>query len=41
MRKLKSSVKTAVVSTLALTSTAAIIYAVPNMMLNQLILGTS
>ena len=28
MRKLKSSVKTAVVSTLALTSTAAIIYAV-------------
>ena len=35
MRKLKSSVKTAVVSTLALTSTAAIIYAVPNMKAND------
>ena len=35
MRKLKSSVKTAVVSTLALTSTAAIIYAVPNMKSND------
>lgn len=35
MRKLKSSVKTAVVSTLALTSTAAIIYAVPNIKMNE------
>ena len=34
MRKLKSSVKTAVVSTVALTSTAAIIYAVPNLVTN-------
>ena len=38
MRKLKSSVKTAVVSTLALTSTAAIIYAVPNMKANDVII---
>ena len=35
MMKLKSSVKTAVVSTLALTSTAVIIYALPNLASNQ------
>ena len=33
--KLKSSVKTAVVSTVALTSTAAIIYAIPNLKINE------
>ncbi|MBQ8998379.1 MAG: DUF5011 domain-containing protein [Clostridium sp.] len=35
MKKLKSSVKTAVVSTVALTSTAAIIYAIPNLNINE------
>ena len=35
MKKLKSSVKTAVVSTVALTSTAAIIYAIPNLKINE------
>ena len=35
MRKLKSSVKTAVVSTVALISTAAIIYAIPNLNINE------